>query len=134
MKQDEEFYVVQKAFIKNGDKVLVLGDPKEGLDFPGGKIQKDETDLQKSLQREVREETKLEIKVGIPFMAWIDIFPSHHIFAGKKAYCIAYRCDYVSGQVVLSNEHDSFSWVTKDDFKSVDDGTSYFDILAKYFE
>lgn len=35
---DSRFYVSQKALIQKRDSVLVLFDPIEGIDFPGGKI------------------------------------------------------------------------------------------------
>lgn len=133
MKEDVQFYVGQKAFILRGNEVLVIGDPREGLDFPGGKIQEGETDLVESLKREVREETGLEIEVGAPFVTWTNTFPSHHKLAGKQVYLVGYRCNYVSGEVRLSDEHDKFQWVTRDNYKKVDDGTTYFDILHKYF-
>ncbi len=133
MAEDALFYVGQKAFINKDNEILIIGDPKEGLDYPGGKIQEDETDLSESLKREVREETGLEIKVGTPFATWSNIFPAHHRLAGKKVFLIGYKCEYVSGEVQLSHEHDKFQWVNKDNYKSVDDGTSYFDILDKYF-
>ncbi len=133
MKEDEIFYVGQKAFIQKGNELLVLGDPTEGLDYPGGKIQEGETNLTESLKREVREETGLEISVGDPFVTWTNTFPNSHRLAGKKVFLIGYKCKYVSGDVVLSHEHDKFSWVTKDNFMDVDDGTSYFEILKKYY-
>ncbi|MFO0718881.1 MAG: NUDIX domain-containing protein [Candidatus Paceibacterota bacterium] len=133
MKEDTLFYVGQKAFIKKGDEVLVLGDPKEGLDFPGGKIQEGEDDLIESLKREVREETQLEILVGEPFTTWINVFPPNHRLAGKKVYLVAYKCEYVSGEVCLSNEHDKFTWVNKENFEKVNDGTTFFEVLKKYF-
>ncbi len=133
MKEDAQFYVGQKAFIQKGNEVLVLGDPHEGLDYPGGKIQEGETDLSESLKREVREETGLEIEVGAPFATWTNTFPAHHRLAGKQVYLVGYRCKYVSGEVKLSDEHDKFHWVTKENYKEVDDGTTYFDILNKYF-
>ncbi len=133
MKEDEIFYVGQKAFIQKGNETLVLGDPVEGLDYPGGKVQEGETDLVESLKREVREEAGLEISVGEPFATWFNAFPEGHRLAGKKVFLVAYRCEYVSGEVTLSDEHDKFSWVNKDNFKEVDDGTSYFDILEKYY-
>jgi 8-oxo-dGTP diphosphatase len=134
MNEDQTFFVGQKAFIKKGDELLVLGDPNEGLDYPGGKIQEGETDLIESLKREVREETGLEISVGEPFATWMNTFPTHHRHGGKKVYLVGYKCEYVSGDVTLSNEHDKFSWVTKENYKEVDDGTSYFDILDIYFK
>jgi 8-oxo-dGTP diphosphatase len=133
MKDDATFFVGQKAFIRKGDEVLVLNDPKEGLDFAGGKIQEGEDDLVASLQREVREETGLEIKVGSPFTTWVNVFPAHHRFAGKKVFLVGYKCEYVSGDITLSDEHNNFHWVNKDNFNEVTDGSVFFDALKKYF-
>jgi 8-oxo-dGTP diphosphatase len=133
MEEDALFYVGQKAFIRKGDDILVLSDPIEGLDYPGGKIQEQETDLVSSLQREVREETSLEIQVGRPFATWTNVFPSQHRLAGQKVFSVGYMCEYVSGEITLSDEHDKFRWVNKDNFNQVDDGTSYFDTLQTYF-
>lgn len=133
MNEDQEFYVGQKAFVRKGDEVLIVVDPHEGLDYPGGKIQVGETDLVESLKREVREEAGLEIRVGEPFATWSNTFPDHHKFAGKKVYLVGYRCEYVSGDVTLSDEHTSFRWVTIDNYKEVDDGSAYFPLLHKYF-
>ena len=80
MKNDALFCVGQKAFIEKDGKVLVLFDPVEGLDFPGGKIQEEEakdadaSSLILSLQREVREETNLEIEVSTLFLSGITNF------------------------------------------------------------
>lgn len=134
MKEDALFYVGQKAFISRDDEVLVLGDPTEGLDFPGGKIQEGEENLTESLKREVREETDLEIEVGAPFITWTNTFPDNHRFAGKKVYLVGYKCKYISGEVVLSDEHNKFKWVNKNNFREINDGTTWFEILKKYFD
>ena len=47
---------------------------------------------------------------------------------------MAFKCKYVSGELALSDEHDKFKWVDKDDYKEVDDGSDYFEVLKKYFE
>jgi 8-oxo-dGTP diphosphatase len=133
MKNDQNFWVGQKAFIKNGDDVLVLHDPVEGLDFPGGKIQEGEEDLVKSLKREVREETGFEIEVGGAFAVWQRTFPESHKYAGKKVFLVAFKCIFLTGELKLSKEHDNFTWVNNDNFHEVDDGTQYFEILEKYF-
>lgn len=133
MKEDAVFYVGQKAFIEKNGQVLVLNSPLGGVDYPGGKIQEGEFDLIESLKREVREETGLEISVGEPFATWIGVFPSQHRLAGKKVFLVGYKCVCVSGDVILSNEHNKLMWVTKDTFNDIDDGTAYFEILKKYF-
>ena len=136
---DALFCVGQKAFIAKDEKVLVLNDPGEGLDFPGGKIQEgeakdgDASSLFRSLQREVREETGLEIEVGNPFIVLYHEFPKNHKNYPKVVYLIGFKCTYVSGEIKLSDEHNKFKWVNKNDYAEVDDGSDYFDALKKYF-
>jgi 8-oxo-dGTP diphosphatase len=138
-KRDALFCVGQKAFIEKDGKVLVLFDPSEGLDFPGGKIQEgeakegDRSSLTNALKREVREETGIEIEVFDPFEVWYHEFPTHHRNAGKVVYLVAFKCKYVSGEVLLSEEHNNYRWVDNKNYKEVDDGGNYFDLLEKYF-
>ena len=134
MKNDQTYWVGQKAFIKKGDDVLILTDPVEGLDFPGGKIQEEEINLSESLKREVREESGLEIEVSKPFAVWQNTFPAHHKYAGKKVYLVAFKCEYISGDVKLGDEHNKFRWVNKGNYHEANDDTQYFEILDKYFK
>ena len=134
MKNDQTYWVGQKAFIKKGDDVLILTDPVEGLDFPGGKIQEEEINLSESLKREVREESRFEIEVSKPFAVWQNTFPAHHKYAGKKVYLVAFKCEYISGDVKLSDEHNKFRWVNKGNYHEANDDTQYFEILDKYFK
>lgn len=140
MKDDALFCVDQKALIEKDGKVLVLNDPVEGLDFPGGKIQEgeakegDTSGLIRALQREVREETGLEITVGEPFAVWYHEYSPQHRNYPKKSYLIAFKCTYLSGEVTLSDEHDGFTWVDKTSYAELDDGGEYFAVLKKYFQ
>lgn len=140
MKKDALFCVGQKAFIEKDGQVLILGDPIEGLDFPGGKIQEgeardgDASSLIEPLKREVREETGLEIEVLNPFHVWYHEFPKSSRNYGKVVYLVAFKCKYVSGDVKLSEEHDKYQWVNKDNYKEVDNGSDFFDVLEKYFK
>ncbi len=140
MKNDALFCVGQKAFIEKGGKVLVLFDPIEGLDFPGGKIQEgeakdaDASSLILALQREVREETNLEIEVSNPFVVWYHEFPKTHRNYPKVVYLVAFKSKYISGEITLSDEHNNFRWVDESNYKEVDDGSDYFDVLEKYFK
>ena len=134
MKEDALLRVGQKAFIEKDGKVLIVFDPVLGLDFPGGKIHEGETDIREALKREVREETSLEITIQEPFYAWYYEFPPESRNAGKKAYIVAFRCGYSSGEITLSNEHNKFQWVDKASYKSLDDGSEYFKALEKYFK
>lgn len=88
----------------------------------------------RSLQREVRGETGLEIEVGSPFVVWYHEFPKNHRDYPKVVYLVGFKCKYVSGEIKLSDEHNKFQWVDKNDYAEVDDRSDYFDALKKYFE
>ncbi len=135
MKPDAQFCISQKAFIEKDGNILVMNDPMEGLDFPGGKIQEDEAvegdanSLKLSLKREVREETGLEIEVGRPFHVWYYEFPKGHRNYPKKVYLVGFKCKYVSGDIKISSEHDTFKWVNRDNCHTVDDGSEFYKAL-----
>ncbi len=132
---DKKFFVDLKAFIERDGKVLVLNDPILGLDFPGGKVQEGETDFLGALQREVREETGLEITVGAPFYTWHFKVPAGpHRNAGKDLFLVGYVCTSVGGEVKLSGEHDAFEWVDRNMPSTFpDNGTGYSLALKAYF-
>ena len=137
-KLDTQMYVGQKAFINKAGKVLVLRDPRysvdgqSGLDFPGGKYRWGES-LEEELQREVTEETGLRIKIGRPFATWTN--DSHHeTYEGQtNVYCVGYLCNYLSGEIKLSDEHTGFEWVDKNSYKKWKENTGYFKALEEYF-
>lgn len=98
-----------------------------------------ETDLKESLRREVKEETGLDIEVGEPFYSWVVKFPPHPIYKVNDVYLVAYRCKYVSGEVKLSEEHKSYKWVDRNNYREngyheIDDFTPHLRALEKYFE
>lgn len=129
---DQLLFVGQKAFIERDGEILVLIDPKLGVDLPGGKIQKGETDLGIALRREVKEETDLEIEVDEPFTTWMIEFPPDHRNQGK-IFLVGYKCKYISGVVTLSGEHSEYKWVNKNNYKDLpNDG--HFKSLEKYFK
>lgn len=129
---DALFYVAQKAFVLRGSTVLILNDPNYGLDFPGGKIQQGELNLVGSLRREVREETGLEIEIGDPFVTWIDPLHPMAVRTGVPVVLIGYRCQHLSGEVRLSDEHDGFKWMTLDEAAEVPLASDYHAALRAY--
>lgn len=127
MDDAERFIVGQKALIEKDGKILVLNDPLRGLDFPGGKVQVGEVNLKGSLHREIKEETKIEVEIMDPFDVgyWNKTKPTYFVF---------FKAMYKSGEVKLSNEHDSFDWVGKKDLARLDNAHSFYRILEEYFE
>jgi 8-oxo-dGTP diphosphatase len=137
-KLDTKLYFGQKAFVEKAGKVLVLRDPlalvgtQSGIDFPGGKYRWGET-LENALQREVREETGLEIEIGRPLFVWT----SKNLKQKTKTVHVVrvgYLCKYKSGTVKLSDEHDAYEWVDKKGYLKWKDKTDDFKALEVYFK
>lgn len=107
---------VVAAIIKNEDKIFATqrgyGEFKDGWEFPGGKIEKNESPKE-ALKREIMEELEAEIEVG----ELIDIveydYPTFHL----KMHC--FMCSLVFDKFVLK-EHEDAKWLTKDELYSVD--------------
>jgi A/G-specific adenine glycosylase len=78
-------------------------------EFPGGKVEADET-LPQCLRREIREELGIRIKVGKPITS-ID-----HAYTHFKITLHAFECELVSGSRAALQVQD-FKWVRMSDLK-----------------
>lgn len=136
MAKDEFFLVGQKAFITNEKgELLILIDPDRGLDLPGGKIQVGEQDLDEALKREVREETNLEIEIGKPFTRWLRFgsLSGSPEYAGKPFFILGFLCNYIAGDIILSEEHIAYHWVTKDNYQEYEGEQVYLNAVKMFF-
>lgn len=105
-----------KAVIINQNKVLILREAatyKDGTNIgryhlPGGRIESGEP-FMKGLQREVKEETGLEITAGAPLFVG-EWFP---VIRGVQNHIVAifFVCNATSTDVRLSEEHDKYEWI-----------------------
>lgn len=113
MKRD--FAIAAKAVIIRGDQILILHRSKEEMqssrvnrvdawDLPGGGIQFFET-VEEGLHREIMEEASIKAKIIKPIGIYDAIRPQLHITI------ITYVCEYCSGEVTLSSEHDAYYWI-----------------------
>jgi A/G-specific adenine glycosylase len=89
-------YTVTAAVLWRDGKVLLAKRPSKGLlggmwEFPGGKIEKDET-LEACLAREIREELGAEIQVGEPFGVY------QHAYTHFRITLHAFLCELTDGE------------------------------------
>ncbi len=116
----EEFYMktihVVAAIIQQNGRILATqrgyGEYKDGWEFPGGKIEGDETPEQ-AIIREIREELAMEIQVErhVVDVAWD--YPTFHL----EMRC--FLCTISEGSPHLL-EHEAARWLEPSDIDSVD--------------
>ncbi|MBQ6024687.1 MAG: (deoxy)nucleoside triphosphate pyrophosphohydrolase [Lachnospiraceae bacterium] len=87
------------------------GEYKDGWEFPGGKVEENETTKQ-ALIREIREELDTEIEVGELIDTIEYDYPKFHLSMD------CYRCKMVKGKLTLK-EHEAARWLDKDSIDSV---------------
>jgi 8-oxo-dGTP diphosphatase len=113
-----KFPIAVKGTIRKSDKILIVrrkdtDEYNPGIwETPGGGMETENTP-EDELKREIREETGLEIKVREPFR----IFTFKNT-KGEYKVGISYLCDYVSGEVNLSEEHVEYRWIKAEEFEN----------------
>lgn len=115
------FGIATKGAIIKDDRLLVIyksakeaaTDPNPDFrrDFPGGRLSFGETP-QLALLREIREEVGCEAKVIAPIEVW------HYVKDDFQLVGITYYCQWLAGNVTLSEEHERHEWLTLSEIKS----------------
>lgn len=106
------FQVAAKALVIHDGKLLVLKRKNNtipelnGLDFPGGRLKENESPEQ-ALARELKEETGISADIGQPIHVF-DIFRREN----ERLLGICYLCTPHNVNIKLSDEHESFRWLT----------------------
>lgn len=109
-------YHVVAAIIKQSDKILATqrgyGDYKDGWEFPGGKIEQNETS-EEALIREIQEELAMTISVDSHVVDVSYDYPQFHLEMG------CFLCSIADGTPHLL-EHEAAKWLEPRDIDSVD--------------
>ena len=108
---------VIKATNENGEPIIFAtqrgyGEFKGGWEFPGGKIEEDETP-QEALKREIMEELDTEISVGELIDTVEYDYPTFHLSMD------CFWAEVVSGNLELK-EAEAAKWLTKEELDSVE--------------
>lgn len=111
-----QFSVGLKGLLRKGDEFLFLrGKKRNKVDLPGGRIDKSEAlvPLEDILAREIREELGDEVSYtfGRPLFNFRRLFPEQNL----NVFLTVYDLEYTGGEIQLSDEHSSFSWLTPSD-------------------
>lgn len=106
---------VSAAIIKKNDKILATqrgyGELKGGWEFPGGKIEKGETEEQ-ALIREIKEELDVNINIHSKLTIVEYDYSEFHL----TMHC--YFCEIESGELTLK-EHSSAKWLAKSELNKI---------------
>lgn len=130
-----QYFLAVKGIIRRNDgKILILkrsdkDDHKPGVwETVGGGMDKEESP-QKALSREISEETGLTVSVSSPF----NVF-TFRKDTGEFKVGITFLCDYLGGEVVLSDEHSEYAWIEPKEFSEMESVSSLHEEIARYAE
>lgn len=125
-----------KIYDEDRKKVLVLDKKKkygwEGLTFPGGKVEKDES-LEDSVIREAKEETNLDIK-NPKLLGLITWAYTNDEGEFQKDVGLLYKTSDFSGDLVKENREGSLFWKDYEDFKKMDSMSESMPEILKIYE
>ena len=129
------YFLAVKGIIRRSDgKMLVLkrsskDDHKPGVwETVGGGMDREETP-QEALMREIQEDTSLDVRVDVPF----NVF-SFKKDTGEFKVGITFLCEYLSGEVMLSDEHSEYRWIDPKEFADLESVPSLHAEIARYVE
>lgn len=120
METCQQFRIAVRGFVTDPEgNILMLkrSKPARGemgfWELPGGGLDHGEAP-QEALVREILEETGICATVKEPLLVW------HYLRSPDlQIIGMTFHCQYVSGHVCLSHEHDDFLWLKPQDISSL---------------
>ncbi|MEI7580823.1 MAG: NUDIX hydrolase [bacterium] len=138
MKICATYQVGLKVLLKKGNEFLFLIERDgKSLDLPGGRI--DDTEhtvtLSAIMQREVCEELGSEVRytLGKPLFQ----FRRHIKAKGLHVFLTVYAAEFLSGEIVISDEHTGYQWIQARDVEWNEESfvsREEFQAFKEYFE
>ncbi len=129
-----KYKIAVKGIIRReGGDILIVKRSEKDLFLPniwetiGGGMDESDATPQEALKREVMEETGLEIKVRESFNVFT--FVNNE---GEMKVGITFVCDYIGGEVVLSDEHSEYAWINASNFYKLESINSLHREIANY--
>lgn len=128
-KKHPKVIVSVKALVKRDNKYLLLlrsqYDRHNPLkwEFPGGSFEKSDTDLKKTLKREIKEETGLSLgDISNDCYVYLHNVSSNanSVYNGYKRLVLYYKATCLNSNVVLSKEHKDYVWLPLEEIKEKD--------------
>ena len=118
---------VVAAIIMDGDKILATqrgyGDFKGGWEFPGGKVEQNES-REEALLREIREDLDVEFAIK-RYLTTVEYdYPNFHL----TMHC--YICEVISGELKLI-EHEASRWLSSKELGTITWLPADVDVLEK---
>lgn len=126
VRQMKVIKVVAAIMIQNGRVFATqrgYGEFKDGWEFPGGKVEPEETP-QEALVREIKEELNTVIEVGELLDTVEYDYPDFHL----SMHC--FICKIIAGDLELK-EHEDARWLTTETLDSVDWLPADLDLIQK---
>lgn len=111
--------VAAKALIIKDNRVLILQrkrtSPTEKIewDIPGGGVEHGES-FEETLHREIKEEVNITGEIIYIIRAW------NCLDENKMLYGVTFAVRYLSGDILLSNEHENYHWIPISEIQSSD--------------
>ncbi|MCH9632488.1 MAG: hypothetical protein S4CHLAM6_08240 [Chlamydiae bacterium] len=115
----EKFVVAVIAVIVKEDKFLIMKRSAKKIAGPNiwetlsGRVDLGE-DPYEAVKREILEECSLEVEVE---KRPVDLYMSKRL--GSPMLLIVYRANYLSKEVVLSEEHSAYKWASIEEFEAI---------------
>lgn len=114
------YQIATKALLFKEGKILVLYTPDGYLDFPGGRVDESERVLswEEALRREVAEELGELVTINVGKTLFVSKRQYHIGGATHHIAAIYFECQYIGGEIKLSDEHGNHEWLTVEELLS----------------